>query len=199
MMSSNLKQRFLYFKRQTHAKFIRGNDYQLSVGVKGVVTWISSKGNNQLFEICMNQLFTSLLILHTHTFMVNEYGSPLIYINDDLEQFKYLEDCPHNVRLMISDICFGHSDVICGDSTEILLCHMWRINDRKTHEIRGITSVWYEESNCDAMWDINITEMIVFYCGLLQVDEKRLRSLLFKYIAAKDGAKTAKVVGCNLE
>eukprot|EP01083_Nonionella_stella_P080111 219936_1 len=190
MMSSNLKQRFLYFKRQTHAKFIRGNDYQLSVGVKGVVTWISSKGNNQLFEICMNQLFTSLLILHTHTFMVNEYGSPLIYINDELEQFKYLEDCPHNVRLMISDICFGDSDVICKDSTKTLLYRMKGINDRKTKEIQTTISVWYRESNCNDMWDVNIGNIIVFYCGSLNVDEKALKSLLFKYIAAKDGAKT---------
>eukprot|EP01083_Nonionella_stella_P080110 219935_1 len=166
MMSSNLKQRFLYFKRQTHAKFIRGNDYQLSVGVKGVVTWISSKGNNQLFEICMNQLFTSLLI------------------------FKYLEDCPHNVRLMISDICFGDSDVICKDSTKTLLYRMKGINDRKTKEIQTTISVWYRESNCNDMWDVNIGNIIVFYCGSLNVDEKALKSLLFKYIAAKDGAKT---------
>eukprot|EP01083_Nonionella_stella_P233114 821694_1 len=95
-MSSTLKQRFRSFKNATNAKLIRGNKYESS-GIVGLSILISKKKMNQSFEICMNQLFNSLLILHTHTFRINkETLSPIVPHSYD--QFVVYKDLSLDVR-----------------------------------------------------------------------------------------------------
>eukprot|EP01083_Nonionella_stella_P025609 70532_1 len=131
----------------------------------------------------MEELYNSLLILHTHTFRINKKTSSPIIPNSH-DQFVVYKKLSLDVRCSVNKAMF----VLRGRETmwktrETMLSHFQSINNRKRNEVIIIVRFWL--NGCRMKWDKNVGTLITMYIDLLDItDPNELLRLLGKYLGA---------------